>query len=347
MCLWQGRFGAPALAEGYNSGMRNTRARSSWQMICVLLGLVASADPALGAPASNILEKKLASPSPIQWKSGDVEISLIGVAWGPADSPEMVSKGRDQTSVEKPEFYPDRTYALALGFRAQLATVVSGEMYTSSGLAQIKNVGGDIEVPVQLTHSGFVPFSGSPGVYDVHFNRSSTTEYWDLFPVSPDQKEFLFEVFSGSDRVHLKGTPNFSFRIVRKGADFVLINASPGVETCLNFRKSFAGTVGTGSRVKLQLRRENATVSGTEQYLRIGKTLWLQGTADSLGNLVVEERYPKDRVTGIFKGKFSQDCQTIAGFFSKPDGTRLQPFEFREVSGTSPPDANGSDTPQQ
>jgi hypothetical protein len=153
----------------------------------------------LGAPASNSLEKKLASPSPIQWKSGDVEISLIGVAWGPADSPEMVSKGRDQTPVEKPEFYPDRTYALALGFRAQLATVVSGEMYTSSGLAQIKNVGGDIEVPVQLTHSGFVPFSGSPGVYDVHFNRSSTTEYWDLFPVSPDQKEFLFEVFSGSD----------------------------------------------------------------------------------------------------------------------------------------------------
>jgi hypothetical protein len=85
------------------------------------------------------------------------------------------------------------------------------------------------------------------------------------------------------------------------------------------------------------------TVSGTEQYARIGKTLWLQGTADSLGNLVVEERYPKERVTGIFKGKISQDCQAIAGFFSKPDGTRLQPFTLREVSAASHTDANTSD----
>jgi len=89
--------------------------------------------------------------------------------------------------------------------------------------------------------------------------------------------------------------------------------------------------VGANVGVKLQLTRQNAALSGTEQYSRIGTTLWLKGTADSLGNLVLEERYPKDVVTGIFKGSFSQGCRVISGHFSKPDGSRLQPFEFHEV----------------
>ena len=99
---------------------------------------------------------------------------------------------------------------------------------------------------------------------------------------------------------------------------------------------NFAGTVGANSRITLTLTREGAGVSGTEQYVRVGKTLWLQGTADSLGNLAIEERYPKDFVTGIFKGALSQDYRMISGFFSKPDGSRLQPFEFREAEATKP-----------
>jgi len=76
---------------------------------------------------------------------------------------------------------------------------------------------------------------------------------------------------------------------------------------------------------------KNTTLSGTEQYQRIGKTLWLRGSIDSLGNFVLEERYPEDQITGSFKGKFSDGCQVMQGYFSKPDGSRLQSFELRQV----------------
>ena len=46
--------------------------------------------------ASNIVEKKFPFPSPLQWKQGKAEISLIALAWGPANSPEMISRGREK-----------------------------------------------------------------------------------------------------------------------------------------------------------------------------------------------------------------------------------------------------------
>lgn len=306
-----------------------------------------AASRAHGQPASNVLEKTLAFPSPVQWKAGDTEISLIGVAWGPADSPKMISKGREDIRVKKPEFYADRPYVLALAFRAKLPNVASVEMYLPSGLGLIKNTDGDLEAPMELTAAGFVPFSGSPGTFDVHFNRSGSTEYWDLFPVSADQKEFLFQVVSASGLVALRGNTKLAFRIIRKDEDFVILNATPTAEACLNFGKDFVGTVGAGSRIKVQLTRENETVSGTEQYVRIGTNLWLQGKADSLGDLLIEERYPKDKVTGIFKGKISQDCRAITGFFSKPDGSALQPFEFHEAGAVPQADASHSDPEQE
>lgn len=295
---------------------------------------------ASGAPASDVLTKKLDFPSPVQWKVGGIEVSLIGVAWGPSSSPEMISKGREDIHVQNPEFYPDRAYVLALNFRAKVQNVVSNPISAaSSGLGLVMNADADIEAPMNLTRSGFVPFSGSPGVFDIRFNRNNTTEYWDLFPASPDQKEFLFEVFSPDSKL--------SFKITRKNDDFIIINTSPAAETsCLIFNKNFAGTVGADISLTLQLTRHNTTVSGKEQYLREGKTTALQGTADSLGNLVIEERYPEDQITGIFKGRFSPGCQVITGFFSKPDGSRLEPFEFREAGTAIQHDVDDSD-PQQ
>ena len=73
----------------------------------------------------------------------------------------------------------------------------------------------------------------------------------------------------------------------------------------------------------------------------------VQYSGDSLGNFVIEERYPEDQVTGIFKGKFSDVCQAMTGYFSKPDGSRLQPFEFRAVRKTNPGGADQSDPEQQ
>jgi hypothetical protein len=330
--------------------MPDTCVRQLLQGLGVILLLAASADLAAGTPASDIITKKLDFPSPVQWRAGQIEVSLIGVAWGPANSPEMISKGQQDIHGQRPEFYPDRPYVLALNFRAKVPNVLSASMtYTSSGLGRVKNVDGDIEAPMELTASGFVPYSGLPGVYDIHFNRNSTTEYWDFFPASPDQREFLFEVFSpGSNFGARQGTSELSFKIIRKDDDFVIINDSPGAETsCLTFNRKFEGTVGAHTSVRLQLTRQNTTLSGTEQYVRIGTTLWLQGTADSLGNLVVEERYPKDVVTGILKGSFSQGCRVISGLFSKPDGSRLQPFEFREVGIADQPAQDRPDSEPQ
>jgi hypothetical protein len=74
-----------------------------------------------------------------------------------------------------------------------------------------------------------------------------------------------------------------------------------------------------------------STLSGTGQYERVGETLWVKGSTDSLGNFVLEERYSEGQITGTFKGKFSDGCQVMQGYFAKPDGSRLQPFEFRQV----------------
>src|SRR5437899_12326857 len=95
---------------------------------------------------------------------------------------------------------------------------------------------------------------------------------------------------------------------------------------------------GPDSKVTLHLQQKGATLSGAQQYVRIGRTLWLRGQVDSFGNFALEERYPENRLTGIFKGKFSERCQTMTGYFSKPDGSRLLPFEFHEIETERPPE---------
>jgi hypothetical protein len=102
-----------------------TSLRSSLYGGCVLVGIVTSSGLASGAPLSDILEKKLDFPQPVQWKAQGIEISLIGVAWGPANSPEMISKSHEDVHVQKAEFYPDRPYVLGLNFRARVPNVIS------------------------------------------------------------------------------------------------------------------------------------------------------------------------------------------------------------------------------
>ena len=288
-----------------------------------------------GAPgtSSKPIEKNLTFPFPIQWTSNGVDISLIHVAWGPADSPEMLSKGRPKLVQERPVFYPDRPYALALGFQARLSGVIPTISYTTSGLARIRDTDGNVELPMVLTSEGFEPFSGAPGVFDIHFEKNTTSEYWDVFPVAPDQKEFLFRVFAANSEAD--GQP-FSFRVVVRDGAIELVDVSPRAGACLDGPHNFAGVIGASTRVSVHLTRSSASVSGTEQYQRVGKTLWLKGSSDTLGNIVLEERYPEDQVTGIFKGKFSDSCQLMKGYFSKPDGSRLLPFELRQVRGSEP-----------
>jgi YVTN family beta-propeller protein len=182
------------------------------------------------SPGSNVLpipprppksfEKKIATPSPVQWKTGDMEISLIGLAWAPANSTEMISKGRKETALEKPVFFKDRLYALALHFQAKRLNAL--DLNANSGLGRIKNIDGEIEAPLELTPNGFVQFSNSSNIRDIHFQQSNTTEYWDFFPTPIDQKNFVFKVFPAPG-----GPPALSFRVILQDNDFVIVKPEP------------------------------------------------------------------------------------------------------------------------
>jgi hypothetical protein len=268
------------------------------------------------------IEKTLGFPSPVQWQNNGVSISLVGLAWGPANSPEMMAKARKSYPADRPEILSDRSYLIALGFEARMPR--PGEMWMASSLVHIKDVSGDMERPWALTASGLVQVQGG---YDIHFSGGNVTQYWDLFPASPGEKEFLFEVL-----VQRTTQEVLSFRVLRRDDDFLVINTTPGRQTaCLQFEKNFAGTIGADTQVTLGLTRQGTVLSGAEQYATIGKTLWLSGSVDSLGNFIIEENYPKDTLTGKFSGTFSADCRKMSGRFSKPNGSLLQPFEFREV----------------
>ena len=304
----------------------------SWGPLWILLVSLTSvtqAQSGVTESSPKLVQKNLAPPYPVQWTTEGAEISLIHVAWGPADSPEMQSKGRPAMDQEHPTYDPDRPYVLALRFRARSTFDAPSTRYTSSGLVRVKDVAGNVEVPLVLTAAGFVPFSGSPGVYDVHFDRSSTAEYWDMFPAAPDEKESLFQAILGD----APENPKAYFRILLRGGEMTIMDLSaPQRTACLDLQNDFAGKVGASTRIKFHLIKNKNTLSGTEQYERVGKTLWLRGTADTLGNFVLEEHYPKDQITGTFKGSFSEDCQVMHGYFSKPDRSRLLRFELRQVT---------------
>jgi len=313
--------------------------RSSFVALCSTLIALAISMPAqtgspstsVGAqeksPTSKIIEKDLASSSPVQWRlnadNRNVGIFLVGVAWGPADAPVLISKASEAQLNQKPDQFSDRPYVIALGFQARMLTPLL-DMRTRSGLVRIKDADGNIDLPWDLTVSGFVRKD-----LDIHFTMGNvTTQYWDFFPVPAGQKEFLFKVHSPAQSVQY-------FTVVLKDSNLSVINSTPTTESaCLQFDKSLSGSIGADSLVRLQLKRQNQVLSGTEQYAKVGKTLWLTGTVDSLGYFTLQESYPKDHATGILKGKFDAGFETMSGYFSKPDGSQLLPFDFHELQPT-------------
>lgn len=279
---------------------------------------------ARAAVAPKILEKKFPFPSPVQWKVNNVEISLIAVVWGPADAPEMLAKGHEEPSREKPAFFPDRPYALALELEARIPgpPLPSQGLSTTSRLVLVKDVSGNMEVPMELMPSGFLR-----NPFDIRFKHSTVTRVWDFFPAASARNEFLFQAF---DRGTPVGNPNISFRVLRRNNELMIVNAMPGAESsCPEFSKSFSGTVGAHARASWQLTKRNTELSGSEEYDGTGKTLVLVGRIDSFGNFSIQEQYPKHHLTGIFKGRLSRGCQAMTGYFSKPNGSRLLPFEFQ------------------
>ena len=284
-----------------------------------------------------VLEETFPFPPPLQWKLSDIELSVIGLAWGPADSPEMIAKGREAASRDKPAFLPDKTYALAVHFRAYKPQL--NQMVTQSQLARITDVAGDVEYAWELTPSGFVNVRGATAAFSGVTTR--TLEFWDFFPVLPEQRDFLFQVTPFYTR-----NPSLTFRIVIRDNKLLIVNPSPVPEAAVpDFSKRFSGSVGGETAVNWQLTKTGSKLSGTEQYVRIGQTLWLNGAVDSLGNFELKEYYPKDQLTGIFAGKFSKNLQEMNGYFSKPNGSGLQTFELTEVVPTPEAEESSNNNP--
>lgn len=272
---------------------------------------------------SKIIESKLAFPFPVQWNlnagNSIADISLIGLAWGSAAEPEMLARATahpNQKAVQP----SNNAYVIALHLEARLPRPYL-DMRTRSGLVRIRDGDGNMDIPSDLTPSGFVPND-----YDLHFAVGNvTTQFWDFFPVPQDQKEFLFEV-------HWPAQSALYFKVNLNNHELTIVNSTPQPESaCLSFEKVFGGSIGADAVVSIQLKRENAVLSGTEQYAKIGEMRWLTGAVDSLGYFTVAERGSEKTLTGILKGRFDAAYQTMSGYFSKPDGSQLERFEFHQA----------------
>jgi hypothetical protein len=317
--------------------IRWARSLASVVILLAVLPLVVSLagqEPGANQSTSKVLQETFEFPPPVQWKMGgsafgEMEISVVGLAWGPADSPQMISKGGEVHGQGAPRIYPDRPYALGICLRAVSPKPTQPQTIQMSGLVRIKNLDGSIEYPSVLTTAGFAGLFVFPGgVSDIPFLGSDTAEHWDFFPVSPDEKEFLFQVIPPMK------SPILSFRVRVKDNKLAIEKVSPATEAPIQFTAHYGGTLGADSRLWFELSIIGSELSGFSPGGQYGKTLWFKGKVDSLGNFKLNEYYPENQLMGILDGKFSQDYRQMSGYFSKPDGSGLEPFELEE---TDPP----------
>lgn len=301
-----------------------------------LVAVSAQAAPLSPIPASPIQETDYPFPFPVQWLVAGVQISVTGVAWGPANSPEMISRSSAPVTTrwdgrgipEKPSYLPG-TYALAIRLQGTAPMVEPG-LSVGSGLVLVRDVNGDYQIPMHLTPEGFVAPTGVFGRADLSFLGSSsrTIEAWDIFPVSPEQKAFLFQRTVGRYQPNPEQSDT-SFRVLIEKSGIRLVPImQPEQYACGDFSRDFTGTIGSNIAFRVQLTGKNKNLSGTEEYARTGKTLWLVGKMDTFGNILLHEEYPQGHVTGIFTGQLSASCKQVSGYFSKPDGSELLPFEL-------------------
>lgn len=279
----------------------------------------------------NVMEEKFPFPPPVQWKIGgsafgEMEVSVIGLAWGPADSPQMMSKGSEVHGQGAAKVYPDRPYALGICLRAVLPKPTQPQTIEMSGLVRIKNLDGSIEYPSVLAASGFAGLFVFPGgVSDIPLLGSDIAEHWDFFPVSPQEKEFLFQVIPSMK------SPILSFRVRVKDNKLYIEKVSPAKEGPIQFTAHYGGTQGADTRLWFELSVMGSELSGFSPGGQTGKTLWFKGKIDSLGNFKLGEYYPQDQTIGTLDGKLSEDYGQMSGYFAKPDGSGLEPFELHKT----------------
>lgn len=313
---------------------RNFVATLLASVLCCCLAFAGQQPEASDTP--RILEQKFEFPPPIQWKltttipgNPYIEVSVVGLIWGPVNSPDILSKATHERVQGKPEFFSDRPYALGVQLRAVLAKPLATR--TTSGLVRIKNASGSLEYPPELTATGFVePPIVPAGVLDLHWAAGAdTVEVWDLFPVTLEQKEFLFQVIPPPSS---KGSTGLSFRVLVKGNGFEVAKASPEAEELAQaFTGNYSGNIGPGRHLYLQLSISSAGLSGFAPFAYKDKAALFKGKKDSLGNFKLNEYFPGNQLVGILDGKFSQDYRQMSGYYSKPDGSGLEPFELQQT----------------
>jgi hypothetical protein len=295
-----------------------------------------------------VLEQKFDFPTPIQWKLATLipgnpyfEVSLTGVILGPANSQDLISKAAGEQIRGKIEPFADRPYAIGLHLRATLRKPISTS--AASGLVQVKNASGSVEYPPQLTPAGFVSPAILPaGALDLHWSANSdTAEVWDFFPVPSDQKEFLFRVIPPPSS---SGSAEISFRVRVQDNGFDVVKTSPdnGAVTP-QFTAHYGGTLGANARLWFELGVVGTELSGFAPFAYGDKTAFFKGKVDSLGNFELKEYFPENHLVGLLDGKFSENWQQMSGYYSKPDGSGLEPFELEQVN--PPAEGIGLSTP--
>src|SRR5262249_36944845 len=102
------------------------------------------------------------------------------------------------------------------------------------------------------------------------------------------------------------------------------------------FDKSFAGTIGAGLRVRMDLSNDNGTVHGQYFYERVGTPISLDGKIFPKGDFELSELNDEGKPTGHFTGTAAprpsggKTQLVLSGTWSSADGRKNLPFNLAE-----------------
>ncbi|MFP5211890.1 MAG: hypothetical protein ACLGPL_00785, partial [Acidobacteriota bacterium] len=99
---------------------------------------------------------------------------------------------------------------------------------------------------------------------------------------------------------------------------------------------SLTGTINQNLKVKMSLKVDGSSLSGSYFYERHKIDIRLDGSVDGEGNVTMKEYDAKGNQTGLFKGKFVS-AQKIEGVWTKPDGSKPMPFSLESDQSTATP----------
>jgi TPR repeat protein len=103
------------------------------------------------------------------------------------------------------------------------------------------------------------------------------------------------------------------------------------------FDKTFVGRLGAKLDIRMRLKRDGLSLSGTYHYARgDGGALSLDGRISAGGAFALEEKDDSGKRTGLFKGRLSRDAATgasplrLSGTWFKPERRESLPFTLAE-----------------